>query len=89
MTRLKLAQRQLKTMSVDLRNLADVELILEEIPVRNRETGEGTTAWQVDHPNLNRPCRGNTPREALEIFVECLETDDEAMAIDLNELADG
>lgn len=69
-------------------NLAKVELTLKEIPVRDDETGEETTAWKVDHPDLERPCRGDTPREALDIFGACVESDDEDVALDLDDLAD-
>lgn len=69
-------------------DLTEVELTLKEIAVRDRETDEETTAWSVDHPELERPCRGDTPREALDVFGTCLESEDEDVAIDLEDLTD-
>jgi len=88
MTRPKRVARQLRNMEVELRDTTEVELTLKQIPVRETETDEVTTAWQVEHPNLESPCRGDTPREALDIFGACVESDDEGVAIDLDELAE-
>jgi len=70
-----------------LRDTAEIELTLKKILVRETKDEE-TTKWSVEHPDLKRPCRGDTPREALDIFGECVESDDEDVAIDLNELTD-
>lgn len=67
-------------------DLSTVSVTLEEIAVR--ETDEEQTAWQVTHPELDRPCRGDSPRAALDIFGECVETDDEEIGIDLTELSE-
>ena len=74
-------------MSVKRRDLTKVELTLEQMIVRDKETDEETTAWSVSHPDLERPCRGDTLREALDVFASCVESDDETVAIDLDELA--
>ena len=75
-------------MKMELRDTMEVELTLKRIPVRDTETDEETTAWQVEHPDLERPCRADTPREALDIFGACVESDDDNVAVDLEELAD-
>ena len=71
-------------------NLIEVEeLELNQIRVRDRETDEEKTAWEVDHPEMERPCRGDSPQEALDIFAECIgKDDDEKTAINLDELAE-
>lgn len=74
-------------METDLRDTTEVELTLKEIPVRDDDTDEETTAWKVDHPDIERPCRGDTPREALDIFGACVEKDEEDVSINLDELA--
>jgi len=64
------------------------ELTLKQIPVRDKETDEETTAWKVDHPEMDRPCRGDTPQEALDIFAECIGKDEGKTAINLDDLAE-
>lgn len=71
-------------------DLIEVEdITLREIAVRDSETDEETTAWKVDHPEMERPCRGDSPQEALDIFAECIGKDeDEPTAINLEDLAE-
>jgi hypothetical protein len=68
----------------DLTTVTSIEL--EEIAVRDTETDEEKTAWQVNHDNLERPCRGDSPEEALKVFAEALSSDDKKYAIDLSDL---
>lgn len=77
-------------MAIGMRDLTEVEgIVLKEIPIRDKETDEETTAWKVDHPELDRACRGDTPREALDVFGTCIEKDDdEDVSISLDDLAE-
>jgi Cu/Ag efflux pump CusA len=64
-------------------------ITLEKIATRDRQTNEETTAWKIDHPEMKRPVRGDTPQEALEVFGECIaKDDDERTAVDLEDLAE-
>jgi len=70
-------------------NLIEVEeLELNQISVRDRETDEEKAKWEVDHPEMDRPCRGETAQEALDIFAECISKDEGQTAINLEDLAE-
>ena len=70
-------------------DLIEVEdITLKQIPIRDDETDEETTAWKVDHPEMDRPCRGDTPQEALNVFAECISKDESQTAINLSDLAE-
>jgi len=75
-------------MDMEFRDTTEVELTLKQVPVRDTETNEVTMEWKVEHPNLESACRGETPREALDIFGACVESADEDVAIDLHELSE-
>lgn len=68
---------------------AEFDLTVREILVRNRETDEEEIAWNVESPNMERPCRADTPAEALRVLADCLEKDaDERTAVSVEQLAE-
>jgi hypothetical protein len=52
------------------------DVTVRQILVRDRETNEEKTAWQVESENMDRPCRADTPEEALRLFADSFESDD-------------
>ncbi|WP_144049963.1 hypothetical protein [Halorubrum sp. C191] len=69
--------------------LTEVELTLREVRLRDRITDEERTGWQVENEELDRPVRGDSPQEALELFAACLETDNDDARIELEDLETG
>lgn len=67
---------------------AEFDLTVREIAIRDHETGEETPAWEVVNENLDRPCRGETPQDALEVFAACFTTDNERVKIDVETLTE-
>lgn len=76
-------------MAVRQHNLTEVEFTLEEVHVRDQETDEEQTMWQISHTDLDRPCRAGTPQEALNLFASCIsKAPSEKDSIDLEELVE-
>lgn len=69
-----------------MNDLTEFELTVREVSIRDFETNEETTKWQVESENMETPCGGDTPEEALEVFVESLRSDDEEIAVNPEDL---
>jgi hypothetical protein len=67
-------------------DLTQVDLTLRQVATRDLDTDEESTAWQVEHENMDGVIREDTAKEALEVFAACLETDNEDARIDLEDL---
>jgi len=72
------------------KDLLSVDLTLEQINVRDRETDEISVNWELSHPDLERPCRGATVSDVFGTFAADVDDldDDHPDAIDIEELAD-
>lgn len=65
----------------------EFELTVRETVSRDLDTDEEVEEWRVESEKVNRPCVGDTPAEALRVFANCLETDNEEVRIEVDELA--
>ncbi|ELY85407.1 hypothetical protein [Natrinema gari] len=65
----------------------EFDLTVRETLVRDLETDEERKRWEVGAEKVDRPPLGKTPAEALRVFADSLENDNEDVRIDLDELA--
>ena len=76
-----------KRQTMTRQDLAEFDLTVEQIAVRDRQTDEEGVAWNVENKQMDRPCRGDTAPEALRVLADALEADeDERHALSVEEL---
>lgn len=68
-------------------NRTEFGVTVRQVLVRNRETNEEEIAWQVESDNLDRPCRGDTPADALRLFADSFDSEKEHIRVTAEELA--
>ena len=67
-------------------DLTEFDLTVRQVLTRDFDTDEESTAWRVESKNMDRPCAGDTAAEALDVFVQALQSDDEDMKINPEDL---
>lgn len=68
--------------------LEEFDLTVSKVLSRNPIDNEEEVKWRVDADNVSRPCVGDTPEEALDVFTSCLTTDNEEVKIDIEDLTE-